>query len=247
MQIPTLIRSSINSVVSALLAPPCAVCNAVLETPTDGCVCRSCWHAIRPITPPVCDGCGDPLPRAGDLCPECRRAERAVKRARAIGEYDGVLREVIHCLKYEKRHSLARPLAHLMRARGAAALKDADCVVPVPLHWRREYQRGFNQAEALSKHLGLPVFNALVRTRHTRAQVELAADRRHSNVANAFVLRTRWENRINGNRIVIIDDVSTTGATIESCAQVLKEAGAKEIFALTAARVVTHKRNNEAC
>ena len=121
-------------------------------------------------------------------------------------------------------------------------MEDADCIVPVPLHWRREYQRGFNQARALSQHLGLPVLNALIRTRHTRAQVELAADRRHSNVANAFALRARWQRHINGVRAVIVDDVSTTGATLESCAEVLKRCGASEVYALTAARVVTRRQ-----
>jgi len=166
-----------------------------------------------------------------------------VTRARAIGEYDGVLRDLIHSFKYDKRHSLARPLAHLMRARGATVLENADCIIPVPLHWRREYQRGFNQARALSQHLGLPVVNALVRTRHTRAQVELAADRRRSNVANAFALRGRWQRYINGVRVVIVDDVSTTGATLESCAHALKCCGASEVYALTAARVVTRRRH----
>jgi ComF family protein len=166
-----------------------------------------------------------------------------VRRARAIGEYDGVLRELIHSLKYEKRHSLARPLAILMRQRGGAILENADCVVPVPLHWRREYQRGFNQARALAQHLELPVIEALVRTRHTRAQVELAAASRHANVADAFALQMRFKSRIRGMRLVLVDDVSTTGATLESCAQVLKDAGAYEIVALTAARVVSRSRH----
>ena len=241
----SLITRVADSVIAALLAPACAVCSTLVDEPLSGCVCRNCWNAIRPITPPLCDGCGDPLSRGDDVCEDCGRSERAVTRARAIGQYDGVLRDVIHSFKYDKRHSLARPLAHLMRVRGAAVLEAADCIIPVPLHWRREYQRGFNQSRALSQHLGLPVLNALARTRHTRAQVELAADRRYSNVANAFALRGRWQRHINGARVVIVDDVSTTGATLESCAHVLKAFGASEVYALTAARVVARRRHGQ--
>jgi ComF family protein len=215
------------------------VCTTLLENPIDGCVCASCWKAIRPITPPVCDGCGDPLSRPVERCSRCFTDRRVVSRARAIGEYEGTLREIVHTLKYGGRRSLARPLAAMMRTRGADVLNDADCVVPVPLHWRREYVRGFNQARELARHLGRPVVDALVRRRNTRAQVELAADRRHANVAAAFRLRRRWRVRhdLRGLTVLLIDDVSTTGATLEACAVVLRDAGAAHVYALTAARV----------
>ena len=198
-----------------------------------------CWAAVRPITPPLCDSCGDPLPRPDARCLGCSDA-LVVTRARAIGEYEGTLREIIHALKYSRRYSLARPLAELMRRRGRELLEDIDCVVPVPLHWRREYHRGFNQAREIARHLGPPVMDALVRRRATRAQVELAADRRKTNVAGAFAIR-RWfaTSTLQGCRVLLIDDVSTTGATLEACAGVLRESGASVVCALTAARVVT--------
>jgi ComF family protein len=129
----------------------------------------------------------------------------------------------------------------MMRSRGSDLLTGADCVVPVPLYWRREYLRGFNQARELARHLGRPVVDALVRSRHTRAQVELAADRRRANVAGAIRMRRRWWRRfdVRGSTVVLVDDVSTTGATLEACAAVLRDAGASAVFALTAARVVT--------
>ena len=236
------VRQAANGLIAALLAPPCAVCNAVLDDPLSGCVCRNCWVSIRPITPPICDRCGDPLARA-DHCPLCSGREPIVERSRAVGEYEGSLREVIHALKYDGRRSVAQPLAALMRSHGAALLEQADCIVPVPLHRRREYQRGFNQARELAQHLGLPIVDALVRRRHTRPQVELAADRRHSNVEHAFGLRRRWlHNRLDEMKVVVVDDVSTTGATLESCAKALKAAGASAVYALTAARVVTRRR-----
>lgn len=167
-----------------------------------------------------------------------------MNRARAIGEYEGSLREIIHALKYSKRQSLARPLAERMRHHGNELLADIDCVVPVPLHWRREYQRGFNQAREIARHLGPPVVDALVRCRATRAQVELAADRRRVNVEGAFGLRRHWIRKpyIHGMRVLLIDDVSTTGATLDACARVLKDGGASKVVALTAARVVTRRR-----
>lgn len=245
--IPRGARGAANGLVAALLAPLCAVCDTLLEQPTEGCVCGNCWRSIRPITPPICDQCGDPLARAEAPCASCSGTSAAVTRARAIGEYEGTLREIIHALKYSGRHSLARPLAKRMRERGRDLLEDVDCVVPVPLHWRRKYQRGFNQAREIARYLGPPVVEALVRRRATRAQVELAADRRRANVAGAFAVRRGWFRApmIRGKKLLLIDDVSTTGATLESCACVLKECGASEVFALTAARVVSRRRHGQ--
>jgi ComF family protein len=255
----SLIPACADALLAALLAPACAVCDALLDQPTQGCVCSNCWRSIRSITPPICDRCGDPLPRENQslipnlqslvghprspVCARCCNGESAVDRARAVGEYEGTLREVIHALKYSARLSLAQPLALRMRQRASDLLEEVDCVVPVPLHWRREYQRGFNQAREIARYLGPPLVEALCRRRATRAQVELAADRRRANVAGAFVARRRWlpGPSVRGKKVLLIDDVSTTGATLEACAQVLKASGASAVFALTAARVVTRR------
>jgi ComF family protein len=167
-----------------------------------------------------------------------------VVRARAIGEYEGTLREIIHALKYGGRISLARPLAERMQQRGRDLLHDVDCVVPVPLHWRREYHRGFNQAREIARHLGPPIAEALRRLRATRPQVELPADRRRANVMGAFAIRKQWwrQPAIRGKKVLLVDDVSTTGATLESCATVLRDSDASEVYTLTAARVVTRRR-----
>jgi ComF family protein len=242
--IPRGARSAADGLVAALWAPSCAVCSTLLDEPTQGCVCRNCWAAIRRITPPLCDRCGDALPRAEAICLSCSESS-VVTRARALGEYEGSLREIVHAFKYSGRQSLARPLAERLRHCGKELIADIDSVVPVPLHWRREYQRGFNQAREIARHLGPPVVDALVRRRATRAQVELAADRRRANVEGAFRLRRQWIRKpsIHGMRVLLIDDVSTTGATLDACARVLKDGGALEVFALTAARVVTRRRH----
>ncbi len=124
-----------------------------------------------------------------------------------------------------------------MRQRGADVLAGAACAIPVPLHPSRRRQRGFNQAADLARHLGVPVVAALRRVRATPTQTGLPAGRRHRNVRDAFAV-TRAAAALTGATVVVIDDVSTTGATLEACARTLKEVGVSEVRALTAARVV---------
>jgi ComF family protein len=240
----------LDALLSVVLAPPCAACDVILDRPTRGPVCESCWQSVRPFTPPLCDSCGDPLPSWRVIsvpmarCPRCRRTRRLVDRSMSAGAYDGPLRAVVHALKYEGRRSLAKPLARLMRSRCAAVLDGADCLVPVPLHASRRRARGFNQALDLARHLsdaGLPVCQALRRVRATPTQTGLPAAQRHRNMRQAFA--AAWRQRApHGGVAVLVDDVSTTGATLEACARVLKEMGVREVRAVTAARVVMPRR-----
>src|SRR5262249_5175453 len=153
-----------------------------------------------------------------------RRRRRFVDRAGAVGAYDGALRAIVHALKYEGRRSLAGTLGAMMRDRGAEVLNGSSCVVPVPLHASRRRARGFNQAADLARAIDLPVVAALKRVRATPAQTGLPAARRHRNVRGAFAV-TRAGRALGGATVVLIDDVSTTGATLEACARALKEAG----------------------
>lgn len=241
------LRTSADAVLSVILSPVCAACDEPLLRPTRGPVCDDCWQSILPLTPPLCDRCGDPLPAwrlvssPHAFCPRCRRASPAIDRARAIGAYDGALRAIVHALKYDGRRSLARPLGRLMRERGADILSGATYAIPVPLHPSRRRHRGFNQAADLARHVGIPVQPALRRIRATPTQTGLPAARRHRNMRDAFAT-TRAARQLKGATVVLIDDVSTTGATLEACARVLKEAGVGEVRALTAARVVTSPR-----
>jgi ComF family protein len=152
---------------------------------------------------------------------------------RSIGRYEGALREILHALKYGGRRSVAAPLAAAMASAGANVLRGADFVVPVPLHLFRQYSRGFNQASELAVHLGVPVLHALRRTRATVTQTDLPEADRHANVRGAFALRRRPPPH---SVLVVVDDVSTTGATLDACAQVLLDGGAGEVRGLTAAR-----------
>ncbi|MBI2833375.1 MAG: ComF family protein [Acidobacteria bacterium] len=247
----------LDSVLAVTLAPACASCARPLDEPTRGPVCSACWGSISPITPPLCDRCGDALPswrvisQDRGACARCRRSRPAIDRARALGRYDGALREIIHALKYGRRRTIAAPLGSLMARRCEDVLGGADLLVPVPLHRRRRRARGFNQARDLASGLGLPVVDVLARIRDTASQTDLPAARRHANVRHAFAVRTltgrTWSifNRsvaeakvtVAGRCVVLVDDVCTTGATLEACARVLKAAGAREVRAITAARV----------
>ena len=214
----------IDGILSVVLAPACASCGEVLERPTAGPVCSGCWRSIHSTPPPLVSRLGGHVDLAG-----------------AIGDHDGALRAIIHALKYEGRRSLARPLADLMRERGTAVLAGADGVVPVPLHASRRRARGFNQALDLARYLGPPVRNMLRRARATSTQTDLPAADRHRNVRDAFALK---RTRVDGapGIVVLVDDVCTTGATLDACAVVLKDAGVREVRALTAARVVALPR-----
>lgn len=206
-------------------------------------MCATCWAAVRVLTPPVCRTCGAPLPstrRAPDgSCRGCRGAAGVLAQVRFAGPYEGALRAILHAFKYDRRRSLARPLAAMMRGRCADALAGAGACVPVPLHWRRRWQRGFNQSEELACRLGLPVLRVLRRVRHTRAQASLDAGARQANVHRAFAIRRRFRGRaLAGLSLVLVDDVMTTGATLEACARALQDAGARDVRAVTAAGVV---------
>jgi ComF family protein len=170
-------------------------------------------------------------------------SSHAIEWACAVDRYEGPMKDIIHSLKYERRRSIAPPLGRLMRECGAKLLCDADVVVPVPLHPRRQYERGFNQADDLARELGVPVVPLLKRVIFTQSQIELPRHQRQANVKNAFAFRPGSRFLIPNTCVaVLVDDVSTTGATLDACARVLKANGVMEVRALTAARVVNERR-----
>ena len=148
---------------------------------------------------------------------------------------------MIHAFKYQGCRALADPFATLMREAGAPLLAVADVVVPVPLHPLRFLRRGFNQATDLAVRLGPPVWHALQRTRAGPPQADLAADDRLTNVRCAFSLRPSLSRRAPPSVVLLIDDVMTTGATMEACSRVLREAGVTTVFGLTTARAVAER------
>ena len=238
----------VDAILSVLIAPACAACDAPLERPALGCVCPGCWAAIHPLTEPLCETCGDALPTwrlssvSATRCARCRRLPRVISAGRAVAPYEGRMRDILHALKYRGRRSVAKPLGHLMSAAAPQILAGADFAVPVPLHFIRHYRRGFNQAEEIAAFVTVPMLRALRRWRRTSTQIELPEAARHTNVRDAFVVRRHARRVVRGATLVLVDDVSTTGATLDACARVLLEAGAKEVRALTAARAVSRQR-----
>ncbi len=187
-----------------------------------------------------CSSCRTPFQNSFPLdadgrCALCRSGLRGFDAAYSFGAYEGVLRELIHLYKYGKVRTLAGPLSRLL-AQALPRDEAFDATVPVPLYWRRRLQRGFNQAEllarGLSRRTGIPVLRALGRVRPTPTQAGLSNNARRQNMVRAFRSRS-----VQGKRILLIDDVMTTGATAASCAQALKQAGARRVALLTVARV----------
>lgn len=243
-------RKLFAAFLQVLFPTPCLVCQVPLEFPANAMICGRCWGRVRPPKEPLCPRCGCPFPSPyalahspNHLCGTCRgrKTHFSLARAASIYEEEGVMRKVILAFKYGRKVMLGRPLGEFMAqaAYGRIDVAAYDCLVPVPLHPERERERGFNQssilAEALSRRFGTPVEGkALVRAQPTGPQ-EGDRKTRETNVRGAFqVLRPE---RVKDKRVLLIDDVYTTGATVNECASVLMKAGAREVAVYTLARV----------
>lgn len=241
------LRTALDAVLAVVWAPRCAACNDLLQSPAREVVCGNCWRRISCLRSPVCDRCGAEVASGnvatGILCGNCETTGGPPTARRAAGVHAGTLREIVHAFKYEGRRSLARPLAALVRSAAGDWLREADVAVPVPLHAFRRWRRGFNQAHDLASNLGLPVLPALRRRRHTDRQVDLSRARRLNALRHAFApVGGRRGHPIaaalRGRSVVLVDDVITTGATVEACASVLRGAGAREVRAVSVALAV---------
>ena len=255
-------RSALDAVLAVAWASRCIACELPLDSPTRGVVCAACLRQIPRLSPPVCDRCGLPAGVAGiggegdgaAPCRACRQNRGPATPRRAAGLHDGPLRAMIHALKYGGRRSLARPLAAMLREAADDWLRAADAVVPVPLHPLRRWRRGFNQADDIARRLGRPVIRPIRRARHTRPQMELPRSVRLRAVRGAFTLTRppvgRAAAAIRGRRLLLVDDVITTGATVEACAALLRDGGAADVRVLGVALAPqrgVHRRPDGAC
>ncbi|MBT4117991.1 MAG: ComF family protein [Rhodospirillaceae bacterium] len=228
----------------ALFPPQCLRCGALTET--DGALCQSCWPAVRFIASPHCGACGRPFEYDAGmdaLCGACARALPRYGRARAVFVYDADSRGLVLAFKHADQTHAARTFAKWLMRAGAPLLEDADLLIPVPLHWTRLFARRYNQAallaQALERECGVGAMpRALMRRRKTEPHVRMSAHNRWRNVKGAFDIHASAKGRIEGKRIVLIDDVMTTGATVSTCADALLRAGAGDVDVLTLARVV---------
>ena len=234
----------LNAGLSFFYPEACQICQSRRATAGEGFVCAGCRQQVRFITPPLCQRCGSPF--EGDItttfeCANCREMHLHFRSARSAVAQSGVVRETIHGYKYQHARWFEPFLADLL-ARAAVpelAKEEWDLIVPVPLHPAKKREREFNQAERLAICLGkatlFPVkTNLLRRVESTRTQTRLTRPERMANVRNAFAMRR--QQKLHGERIVLVDDVFTTGATTSACARVLRAAGAGDVCVWTVAR-----------
>lgn len=240
-----LIERAARAALDFLLPPRCPSCAAPVVT--HGTFCAACFGQLNFITAPFCGGCGLPFPseaQAGRarLCAGCAATPHAWNQARASLLYDDAARRLILPLKHADRQDIAPILAQGMARAGRSMLEQADMLVPVPLHRTRLLRRGFNQAallaQSLSRQTGLPSApDTLRRVRRTPTLGPLSAMARAEAVHNAFMLRAGRHAGLRGKRVVLVDDVMTSGATANACAATLRAAGAASVDVLVAARV----------
>jgi ComF family protein len=238
---PSAVQTPFHALFSLFFPDDCRICDEPLRLASRIPLCPDCLRPPERLAAEYCcASCGTPFENAFPLdregrCALCRHGLRGFDAAYCFGSYEGRLREWIHLFKYGRIRTLAKPLAELL-AVAVPPSEGFDAIVPVPLHWRKRWQRGFNQSELLARGIGrkwgLPVRKTLRRRRFTSAQAGLSNTERRKNVAAAFASRCRVE----GQRVLLIDDVLTTGSTAAACARALRDAGAVRIAIATVAR-----------
>jgi ComF family protein len=238
----TMLRAT-AAVADLLIPPACLTCHRPLHS--HDAICAGCWSQIDFIRAPFCDRLGIPL--SFDVgAPMISAAAEAnppdYDRARAVARFDGVMRNLVHDLKFRDRHDPRRLFGRWLSETGAELLADADMIAPVPLTRRRLLSRRFNQSAVLASETARIAGvrfepQALSRTRNTPPQVGLTRQQRRDNVTGAFAVPAHRRNVVAGAKIVLVDDVITTGATVGACARALKKAGAARVDVLALAMV----------
>ncbi|MGZ5938794.1 MAG: double zinc ribbon domain-containing protein [Rhizomicrobium sp.] len=241
----SMLRRAGRGVVDLLFPPLCISCRAQVSDP--GAFCSKCWQSIAFLDGAMCDCCGLPFeldPGAQTLCAACHASPPSFDKARAVMRYDEHSRGPILALKHADRLDLAPGFGRWLERSGRELLEQTDVILPVPLHPRRLWARRYNQSAELTRTLGRltgkPVnFEVLIRARHTASQGAMPSARaRQRNMQGAFRVSAGHKSAIAGRNTLLIDDVLTTGATVDACARALKRAGAAKVFVLALARVV---------
>src|SRR6202789_2339572 len=242
-------RAVLGAALDLALPPLCAACREPVEGKG---LCPACWSKLSFIARPYCERLGIPFvydPGPGILSMEAIAHPPAYQRARAAVRFDEISRALVHALKYGDRLDLAPMMGRWLALAGRELLGEADALVPVPLHWRRNWARRFNQsgmlAAAVSSETGVPVAAAaLKRVKATLQQVGLSRSERAANIQGAFRVPAEGKAAIAGRKLVLVDDVLTSGATAEGCARALLRAGAANVDVLIFARVADPGRTS---
>jgi len=234
-------RGELGGLIDRFLPIRCAFCDALLASSAQPALCSSCLRSLAENKPASCTRCALPYPNYGGsdhLCGDCQLQRPPYRTVYALGVYEGPLRQTIHHFKYHRDFTLATPLGHLLaEAALRPGLSQPDLILPVPLHPRRLRQRTFNQSLLLARIIGkqnnIPVAaNRLRRVLHTPHQQGLSLEDRRHNLLKAFTLRSR----LNGESVLLVDDVMTSGATVAACTKVLLENGAQSVDVAVLAR-----------
>lgn len=236
--------AGLRGALSLIYPPSCIACGIAVSDPHA--LCASCWSKLGHIERPYCERLGTPFTvdyGASLYSPAALADPPVFRRARAVARYDGVARDLVHRLKYGDRVELARAMGAMMRRVGAELLADADVIVPVPLHRWRLWGRRFNQSDQLAREVArgssVPyVSGCVLRVRPTSPQIGLTRMQRRENLQGAFKIPDGSRPRIKGGRVLVIDDVLTTGSTANAVSRALLRAGAKEVDVLAFALVV---------
>jgi ComF family protein len=242
-------RTVLRTALDLALPPLCAACREPVEGRA---LCPACWSKLSFITRPYCERLGIPFvydPGPGILSMEAIADPPAYQRARAAVRFDEISRALVHALKYSDRLDLAPMMGRWVSHAGRELLAEADALVPVPLHWRRLWARRFNQsamlAAAISAESGVPIAaGVLKRVKPTAQQVGLSRTERAANVQGAFRVPPEDRGAVAGRRLVLVDDVLTSGATVDGCARALLRAGAANVDVLIFARVAEAVRTS---
>ncbi|HAW49971.1 TPA: ComF family protein [bacterium] len=230
---------ALSLLIDFFLPADCKICKSPLEY-DEKYICAQCILKIERINPPICKKCGVPSLNGG-FCYECHRRRRYFKEARMFGVFNGNLKEVIHIFKYEKKQALSYQLGLLMYDLLQGLNWEFDCIAYIPLHKKKEGQRGFNQtkllSEVISKKRNIPILKGLIKAIDTPSQVGLSYDERCKNVIETFLWKGD-KNMVKGKTILLIDDVFTTGTTVEEVSKTLLYSGCKDVFVLCLARTI---------
>jgi ComF family protein len=236
------LASLLGSIKDAAFPPGCAACS--VATDKEQAFCPDCMEGLELVKSPYCRMCGRPIYRMSDLCRRCELFPPSYDRARALVMYTGPLVQAIRGFKYNGRIAAGKALAEFWAQNIPPTwLGRTDFMTPVPLHTLRIIKRGFNQALVLGKELYGPRLlpDLLIRKKYTKPQVGLNPRQRRKNVAGAFGLNPGYKELVLDRRVILLDDVYTTGATVNECARVLKRAGAQEVRVLTLARTPAYR------
>jgi ComF family protein len=243
-----IVRAGLRPLLNVALPPLCPSCREPVRD--TGALCPACWSKLNFIARPYCERLGTPFaydPGPGILSLEAIADPPAYARARAAVRFEDVARGLVHALKYGDRLDVAPTLGRWMANAGRELLQEADALVPVPLHWRRLWARRFNQSAALAMTISalanVPVATPLRRVRSTPQQVGLSRSERAQNVQGVFRVPAAARGEVAGRRLVLIDDVMTSGATVDACTRALLRAGAARVDVLVFARVVDAVRS----